>query len=248
MTFKKIPDMKIQDHIRFWSLVEKTGKHWLWRGPVVESGRLKFNFNSRNFSAKSVCWTLTRGPMKPNIQLRGDCGEPLCLDPDHQREIVVVCDYEKQNRMIHAKLTVEIVSAAKHRIAAGEDWRVVARSMGIPDTTAYAFASGATWTDVEPVGRVIPQREHMDWERAEQARKLRDKNVPTKIIAETIGASLTTVKGLFRARRMFEYPFTAEQSNELFALVQRVGLKEASESTGFSTYALRMTDPDFGLR
>jgi hypothetical protein len=73
---------------RFWSKVEKTEGHWLWRGYITPSGwcradvgRVARGPERRTRSARLLAWELTVGPLGSDRTLRRVCDEPLCIRP-----------------------------------------------------------------------------------------------------------------------------------------------------------------------
>lgn len=69
---------------RFWAKVEKTESCWLWLGGTfVSSGHGKAWFAGKHLPAHRVAWELVNDPIPPGLALYRDCGNPVCVNPDH---------------------------------------------------------------------------------------------------------------------------------------------------------------------
>ena len=71
---------------RFWGNVEATGGHLIWTGPLAD-GRPQHHLSRRpvriRVRAYETAWMLLRGEPSPSQLLLNQCGEMLCIDPDH---------------------------------------------------------------------------------------------------------------------------------------------------------------------
>jgi len=65
----------------FWSLVDRSGDCWLWKGPASRGSPL-FNHRSRQFSAHRMCYVLCKGKLG-KTSLARKCSSELCVNPDH---------------------------------------------------------------------------------------------------------------------------------------------------------------------
>jgi len=63
---------------RFWSKVDKSGDCWIWTaGP-------RFYHKGKNTAPYKMAWFLVNGEWPTIQQLWRECGERLCVNPDHQ--------------------------------------------------------------------------------------------------------------------------------------------------------------------
>lgn len=94
------------------------------------------------------------------------------------------------------------VAAIKKRLATGESAYSVAKAMEVGYMAVYKIGIGETWKDVEPKGRLIPEREagttpeQRDW-----AWRKKRKGWSGSKIARKLGLSETTVSRLLREAR-----------------------------------------------
>lgn len=77
---------KMDDMERVMRHVKKTDDgHWLWIGSRCgmnrEYGQVKYLDKTR--IAHRVVWILHRGPIPGNLDLLHQCGQTLCVNPDH---------------------------------------------------------------------------------------------------------------------------------------------------------------------
>lgn len=249
MAFKKTPQLSAKDIARFWSLVTKTDMCWLWSGPR-STCRFRFSVGNQSYSAKRIAWGLTKGELPDDVMLANKgCGTSACIKPDCHRQYKSVIDYDKINRKAHASLSAETVREIKIRVFNGELFKDVAKEKGIPCTTVWYFCSGLTWKDIEPCGNLIKlrtKRRVLDWKVCEQGRLMKDKRFTNREIADALKLSMTTVKTMFRRRRLHAYPFNYHQRTKLRHLIAKYGVKRVSKVARVSTMALEMLDPDFG--
>lgn len=73
---------------RYWPLVDKQigkrGACWLWRGKK-RGGLSLFRFGERSLPANHIAWEKYRGELPAGHVVYPLCGEPSCVNPDHQK-------------------------------------------------------------------------------------------------------------------------------------------------------------------
>lgn len=73
---------------RFWSRVDKSGDCWIWTAGTAK-GRGWFEATRAEGGKKAFAyrwaWELTRGPIPKGLQLFNECGNRLCVRPEHYR-------------------------------------------------------------------------------------------------------------------------------------------------------------------
>lgn len=73
---------------RFWAKVNKTETCWLWTAGTMRKGYGSFWINGGNRSAHHVAWELLVGPIPEGASIFHDCGNHLCVRPEHLRAVV----------------------------------------------------------------------------------------------------------------------------------------------------------------
>ena len=70
----------------FWVRVEKTATCWLWHGVIRPDGYGNFSPTPRKIiMAHRFSYTLTHGPIPPNMVIMHTCDTPACVNPSHLR-------------------------------------------------------------------------------------------------------------------------------------------------------------------
>ncbi len=72
---------------RFWEKVDRRGPDecWLWRGGVAHDGRGVIFFRGNQRFAHRVAWEIAHGRPPGQLWVTHECGNPLCVNPDHLR-------------------------------------------------------------------------------------------------------------------------------------------------------------------
>lgn len=163
---------------RFWANVDKSGgPHacWLWTASADRDGYGRFSIDSRPYRAPRVAWLLTVGNW-PAQHVLHDCDVPQCVNPRHLHEGSIrdnALEREARGRGVHyrgddhysrrrpealargerhghAKLTPDIVRAARLRYAKGDvGYRPLAREYGVATMTLKNAIRRKTWQHVE---------------------------------------------------------------------------------------------------
>lgn len=69
---------------RFWSKVDKTGDHWIWRASLDTSGYGNFGITAAdNQKAHKLAYELLVGPVPEGLMLSHTCQVRACVNPDH---------------------------------------------------------------------------------------------------------------------------------------------------------------------
>ena len=76
--------MRKHNEEKFFSLVDKSGECWLWRGPINADGCGLFHMNGETETVQRFMWKLHYGEEAPRgMFLAKICGEKLCVKPEH---------------------------------------------------------------------------------------------------------------------------------------------------------------------
>lgn len=145
----------------FWRHVRRdpTGC-WLWTGAEAEgTGYGIFNAGAQAVGAHVYAWGLANpGVDRRGLIVRHTCDVRLCVNPKHlllgtQQDNVR--DMDERGRRVNnprrgeahgnAKLTLELVLAARRAHAAGESVRSIARRLGVSSPTMTSAIRGKTW-------------------------------------------------------------------------------------------------------
>lgn len=70
---------------RFWSKVDRksAGECWPWIGRRDKDGYGRLMVNKRSIGAHRVSYRLAFGEIPDGLQVRHDCDNPRCVNPDH---------------------------------------------------------------------------------------------------------------------------------------------------------------------
>lgn len=75
----------MNDHVRFWSKVDKSGDCWVWTAYVQDSGYGWFRLQGRSVRAHRVSYELANGPIPEGLYVLHSCDNKLCVKPEHLR-------------------------------------------------------------------------------------------------------------------------------------------------------------------
>jgi hypothetical protein len=78
---------------RFWSKVDRTGDHWLWRGALTSGGYGVFWLGGRLARAHRVALEWSGVPLTDGDQVDHVCHVRACVRPSHLRRVT-----SKQNK------------------------------------------------------------------------------------------------------------------------------------------------------
>lgn len=69
---------------RFWSLVDKSGDCWNWRGSPTTNGYGRMmTIGGLRVGAHRISWTIHNGPIPDGLMVCHRCDNPRCVRPDH---------------------------------------------------------------------------------------------------------------------------------------------------------------------
>lgn len=85
----------------FWSNVEKTDNHWLWKAGL-SNGYPALRWIDKVMYAHNIAWLTVKGPLPNNLLLEKakSCTEKKCIRPDHY---VTILKADKARRAIRAR-------------------------------------------------------------------------------------------------------------------------------------------------
>lgn len=146
---------------RLMTRVHKTADgHWLWTGSRFGLNREygQANLDKQRMGAHRAMWILLRGPIPEGLDLLHQCGQTLCVNPDHLRpgthrqnlEEAVAARGGKHwaprgEAHPHAKLTEAQVADIRTRHAAGTMQRVLADEYGVSQPNISYIVRGKKW-------------------------------------------------------------------------------------------------------
>lgn len=142
---------------RFWSYVDKTGEHWLWRGALTKSsdGRSRkwygiFSINNKTRGAHRTAYEITYGPIPAGMCVLHRCDTPLCVNPDHLFLGTIQdnnADRQAKNRT-HRNLTKEQACDIVARYDGGEKVACLAEEHGVNISVIYRILSGESYSSL----------------------------------------------------------------------------------------------------
>jgi hypothetical protein len=109
---------------QFWSLVDKSGDCWLWKGRV-EADYGMFSWYSQTFRPHRLAFSLTKGIISEGLEIDHICFTPLCCNPEHLRPAT-----RAQNAAHRRKMITETTSKFKGVSASGKNWRATISKEG----------------------------------------------------------------------------------------------------------------------
>lgn len=68
---------------RFWAMVEKTDKCWLWNGSLVGGGYAYIELLGKAILAHRFSWMIHNGPIPSGMCVLHRCDIRHCVNPDH---------------------------------------------------------------------------------------------------------------------------------------------------------------------
>lgn len=146
----------------FMEFVDKSGPSgcWLWLGVLRPDGYGKLNWQGRqNQRAHRVSYSIHVRPLQSGEVLRHSCDNPPCVNPGHLQpgthrdnmhdKIRRGRDWTgprvRGERHHYAKLTEAQAREAIGRLAAGETYSSIGRSLGVSHKAISYIAKGKTW-------------------------------------------------------------------------------------------------------
>ena len=72
-----------EEHVRFWSKVDKSGDCWLWLGARNHNGYGRHMFRGHRIMAHRVAYMLSVGEIPAGLQLDHLCRTRRCVNPSH---------------------------------------------------------------------------------------------------------------------------------------------------------------------
>jgi hypothetical protein len=151
---------------RFWSRVDKTGDCWLWTYCKNTCGYGVFGVGTgKHVLAHRAAWTYTNGDIPKGLSVLHKCDNPICVRPAHlflgtQRDNVrdmwrkgrnarMALHARRGIKHYRARLTPEIVAAARERYAGGGiSQSSLATEFGVSQTAISKAIRGANWAHV----------------------------------------------------------------------------------------------------
>lgn len=168
----QVPDVTVRG---FWARIEKGDDCWLWRGAMRPNGYGGYVMNRVPVYAHRLSWQIHHGPIPAGLFVCHRCDVKRCVRPDHlflgtRQENMD--DMKRKGRQAHgpthvararvsavkgsahynAKLSDEKVVAIRHRRAAGEMLKSIAKDMGVNIRAVSKVVHGKRWAHVQEAG------------------------------------------------------------------------------------------------
>jgi len=150
--------IRISDHDRFWSQVDKSGECWLWMGSRNANGYGMFQFQGRRERAHRVSFLFEYGDY-PKPYGCHTCDTPQCVRPDHikagtaydnTRDRVVRNRQLRGEQVPTAKLTASDVLKIHELLDQGVIHKEIGKRFGVVATTISNIRTGKIWRHLHP--------------------------------------------------------------------------------------------------
>ena len=91
---------------RFWRVVEKTDKCWLWLGYIDPEGYGRFGCNGKTWLAHRFSKSLTE-PLDPKLTIDHLCRVRHCVNPNHLEQVTSkVNTYRAPVHLVHGNIVL----------------------------------------------------------------------------------------------------------------------------------------------
>lgn len=140
------------------------GQCWEWDGAHVPGGYASLTATNEltgektQVGAHRVAYYLATGDNPAGKVIRHKCDNPGCVNPEHLQAGTTndnVQDKIRRGRirrgeqLSNAKLNPDKVREGRRRVAAGESYHSVAKSLGVNSGTLHNAVTGVTWKHVK---------------------------------------------------------------------------------------------------
>lgn len=134
--------------------------HWLWTGSRFGLHREygQCNLDKQRMGAHRAMWIILRGPIPDGLDLLHQCGQTLCVSPDHLRPgthrenlaEALAARFGKHwapkgEACVNAKLTQGQVDEIRKRRSSGTLQRVLAAEYGVSQPEISYITRGIKW-------------------------------------------------------------------------------------------------------
>lgn len=144
----------------FWTLCRKTDSCWVWVGSLDGEGYGRIMFEGKRWKAHRLAWTLTNGPIAPEMKILHRCDNPPCINPDHcflGTQADNVRDMESKGRGhrtgAHGERNSQAVLAAEQvreiRNLTGISGRQIAFRYGVSPMTISRILNRQLWKEIQ---------------------------------------------------------------------------------------------------
>lgn len=149
----ELPDIGLADLLK---RTEEAGDCLEWTGYALKGRFPQWRIGGVFWVVRRLIWLLTRGPLKPGMQVNVKCRNELCVHPDHlvartkaiaQRGIPIPEDRRVRIAMAkrkRSKLTIEQVREIR---ASDEQGKVLDERYGLTPGYASRIKLGQAWKD-----------------------------------------------------------------------------------------------------
>lgn len=149
----------------FWSLVDKRtpDECWLWVGQKDKNGYGRADRKGPNVYPHRVAWRLTHGADAGDMEVAHRCDVRNCCNPAHlflathdenMKDCAAKGRHRRGSMSSRAKLTEELVIAARRLRAEGMVYREISERLGHPVSMSVLInaVTGKKWKHVIPFG------------------------------------------------------------------------------------------------
>lgn len=142
---------------RFRSKIERRGDCLVWTAAKCPKGYGVFKHKKKTFRAHRLAFEWFWGRISKAEVLMHQCDNPSCVNPmhlregtrsDNNRDMLEKRRHQHGSSHAHAKLTEDIVRAARNRHAAGELLAPMAAEYSVSVPTLWYAVVGKTWAHV----------------------------------------------------------------------------------------------------
>jgi hypothetical protein len=141
---------------RFWANVDRSGKCWLWTGPL-RSRKDPYGvlvFHEKKHAAYRLSYELAHGPIPDGLLVCHHCDNPRCVRPEHL--FLGTCADNNADKAVkfrgirgeqhhRARLTEQEVLAIRQNYAAGVPVRTLVALYNTPKGTIKDVVRRTTW-------------------------------------------------------------------------------------------------------
>jgi DNA-binding CsgD family transcriptional regulator len=117
-----------------------------WKGRQDKDGYPMYAYQSKDWRASRLLWTITWGDLQDGLLVRHTCDNPACLNIDH---LLIgtpkqnTSDALKRNRMVGPrKINLKEQASINELISKGYSKAEIARTLGVSDSTITNYTRG----------------------------------------------------------------------------------------------------------